>query len=106
MNISHDTYDSIEQLIFNENLRISSLSFDKSSNCMLVYLNNDSTLIINIQSYPRLESASPDQLHNYSLIANGIGIYWPDVDVDLSLKGFLRDMLRQLVESKNALVIS
>jgi len=37
------------------------------------------------------------QLKNYELISNGTGIHWPDIDEDLSLKGFLQDEIRKVV---------
>lgn len=37
----------------------------------------------------RLEAATPEQRRNYRLIADGVGVHWPDVDEDLSANGFL-----------------
>ena len=37
----------------------------------------------------RLERATPEQRRNYQLIADGIGAHWPDIDEDLSARGFL-----------------
>lgn len=37
----------------------------------------------------RLERASPEQRRNWELIADGIGVHWPDIDEDLSAQGFL-----------------
>jgi len=44
-------------------------------------------------------------LNNYRLIGKGAGIHWPDVDEDLSLKGFLKEEIdRSIREIKNTLV--
>lgn len=37
----------------------------------------------------RLEAATPEQRHHWELIADGIGVRWPDIDEDLSAQGFL-----------------
>lgn len=40
--------------------------------------------------FPRLARATADQRKNWSLIGDGVGIHWPDVDEDLSVEGLLR----------------
>ena len=37
--------------------------------------------------FSRLEKATKSQLSNWELIANGIGIHWPDLDEDISAAG-------------------
>ncbi len=39
---------------------------------------------------PRLLAATPAQRQNWRLISGGVGIHWPDIDEDLSVKGLLR----------------
>jgi len=39
--------------------------------------------------YPRLLHASREQREHYQISPGGYGIYWPDLDEDLSVKGFL-----------------
>ncbi|MEO0416427.1 MAG: DUF2442 domain-containing protein [Verrucomicrobiota bacterium] len=39
--------------------------------------------------YPRLASASSEKLKNMEL--SPLGIHWPDIDEDLSIRGLLRD---------------
>lgn len=41
-----------------------------------------------ISNYPLLLSSSENELKNYTLLANGIGVHWAAIDEDLSLKGF------------------
>jgi hypothetical protein len=38
----------------------------------------------------RLLAATPAQRKNWRLIGGGVGIHWPDVDEDISVKGLLR----------------
>jgi Protein of unknown function (DUF2442) len=62
-----------------------------------VVLNTKAILQQKISSYPSMKNATKEQLLQYELIGNGTGIYWPALDEDLSLKGFLKDELRQSV---------
>jgi hypothetical protein len=38
----------------------------------------------------RLMEATPQQRQHFEISASGYGIYWPDVDEDLSVEGLLR----------------
>jgi hypothetical protein len=101
MNTSLNNYDTIEQLIYNEGLRIQAVDFHKELDLMLIVLNTKAILQQKISSYPALCNATADQLMHYELIGGGTGIHWPALDEDLSLKGFLKDELRQTVSNKN-----
>jgi hypothetical protein len=37
----------------------------------------------------RLEKATPAQRRNFQIVGDGDGVRWPDVDEDLSARGFL-----------------
>jgi hypothetical protein len=37
----------------------------------------------------RLSEATPEQRQRYVLIGDGLGIHWPDVDEDISVRGML-----------------
>ena len=37
----------------------------------------------------RLSDATPEQRGNYRLVADGIGVHWPDIDEDISVQGML-----------------
>ncbi|MBK8653097.1 MAG: DUF2442 domain-containing protein [Haliscomenobacter sp.] len=49
--------------------------------------------------FPRLLTATPQQLQNLQLLGDGIAIHWPDVDEDLSLKGFLKGSFLNALEA-------
>ncbi len=100
MNTSINNYDTIEQLIYTEGLRIQAVDFHKELDLMLVVLNTKAILQQKISSYPSMINATAEQLMQYKLIGNGTGINWPALDEDLSLKGFLKDELRQTVSNK------
>ena len=37
----------------------------------------------------RLTEATPAQRGNYEIIGDGLGIHWPDIDEDISVRGML-----------------
>ena len=37
----------------------------------------------------RLADATPAQRRNFQMIGDGLGIHWPDVDEDISVRGML-----------------
>jgi hypothetical protein len=41
--------------------------------------------------FPRLRNATPEQRSEWRLIGRGIGIHWPAVDEDISVKSLLAD---------------
>lgn len=96
MNTSNK-YDSIESLIFESGLRISSIAVHKPQDLMIVFLNSGASILVPISKYNFFSNATQEQLSNYILIADGVGINWPELDEDLSLKGFLKDELKKLV---------
>lgn len=106
MNTLHNKYDAIENLIFNEGLRIKSLKINPNHDKLLIGLNTNLTFVTPIKSYKGLQNASIKDLKNFKLIAGGTGIYWPALDEDLSLKGFLKEFLRQKVNTPRKLSIA
>ena len=48
------------------------------------------TIIVPLAWYPRLLEATAEQRLNWKLSGAGYGIYWPDIDEDLSTEGLLR----------------
>ncbi len=67
-----------------KNLKVTtkSISFSLSDASIVVPLNATGSTI--------LAQAKPDQLQIYKLDPNGIGIYWPGLDEDLSIEGLLQ----------------
>src|SRR5665647_767198 len=106
MNTSHNTYDSIENLIYNEGLKIKSLEISPKLDKILIHLTNNHTFVVPTSLYKGLRNASAKKLKHFELIGSGTGIHWPDLDEDLSLKGFLNEFLRQKVKTEGELIIS
>jgi hypothetical protein len=106
MSTSINNYDAIEQLIYAEGLRIQAVDFHKELDLMLVVLNSKAILLQKISAYPSLINATAEKLMVYELIGGGTGIHWPALDEDLSLKGFLKDELRQAVSNKKDYIVA
>lgn len=47
------------------------------------------TIIVPLAWYPRLLHGTPEQRANWQIAGGGYGIYWPDLDEDLSTAGLL-----------------
>jgi len=58
---------------------------------MYIELNTSRVLTVPYNYTKRLKQATKKQLENYRLIANGIGIHFPDIDEDISIDGIIRD---------------
>ncbi len=99
MAIAQNKYNSLENIICTNGLAIQKIDFHTELDLMLIVLNTKALLQQQLSHYPSLAKASVEQLHNYELIANGTGVHWPDLDEDLSLKGFLQDVIRKVVRN-------
>ncbi len=58
---------------------------------MYIELNSERVLTIPYTYTPRLKNATKDQLQDFRLIANGIGIHFEKIDEDISVEGIIRD---------------
>lgn len=91
-------FDAIENLIFVEGLRIQAVYIHPELDLMTIYLNTKAVLSQQISAYKLLKDAEKGQLLIYELTGGGTGVHWPQLDEDLSLKGFLQDELRKVVK--------
>jgi hypothetical protein len=74
--------------VYNSDTRIKSVSFKKDM--IIVNLMDGRIISVPVIYYPRLFNASSDQRNNWKISGGGYGIYWPDIDEDLSSEGLLR----------------
>ncbi len=56
---------------------------------LAVRLEDGRTVLVPLEWFPRLRDATPEQLSSYHLVGHGIGIHWPELDEDLSVRGLL-----------------
>jgi hypothetical protein len=68
--------------------RVARVSFSADSLC--VALMDGRTISVPLAWYPRLLRATEEQRKNWKVAGGGYGIYWPDLDEDLSTEGLLR----------------
>jgi len=61
-----------------------------SENELIVHLADGRTIIVPLNWYPRLFTATPAQRAEYRLLADGEYIHWPQIDEDLTIAGLLR----------------
>ena len=61
-----------------------------TSDELIVYLKDGRKLYVPLSWYPSLSHAAKKELENYEILGDGEGVYWEDLDEDLSVKGFLQ----------------
>ena len=68
--------------------RVLDVSFSEDSLC--VALRDGRKISVPLTWYPKLFHATQEQRMNWRVAGGGYGIYWPDLDEDLSTEGLLR----------------
>ena len=94
MNTSVNNFDSIEELIYQDGLSIKAVHIHKDLDMMIIILNTGTVMKRLLSFYKRLKGANQAQLTHFRFIGKGRGIHWPELDEDLSLKGFLREEIQ------------
>ncbi len=89
--------DPLDHLIIEEGLRIKRISPVTDGSALVLTLTNGTTVFAPLNDVPQLAKASAKQRMNYSLVASGTAVGWEDLDVHLSLKGFLTAIVRSEV---------
>jgi hypothetical protein len=64
-------------------------SIKVSDSAIIAELRDGRVIAVPLSWSWRLERATPEQRENYELIADGVGVHWPDLDEDLSANGLL-----------------
>jgi hypothetical protein len=71
------------------------VQFNPEMNLMLIVPDNRKVIQRDLSDFPRLKGATMEQLNAYE--RGRTGVHWPALDEDLSLRGFLRhEMLNVL----------
>lgn len=63
------------------------LSFDDEM--LVVRLEDGRELRVPLECYPSLRDATDQQRHRWEFIGGGVGVHWPEIDEDLSIRGML-----------------
>lgn len=93
MNIFNQGFGSYQNHIFKDHLHIKTVYFQKQLDIMLLILSNGKVLKKPISSSEILFNATDEQLNNYMLLGSGAGIFWPDLNEDFDLDGYLQSEL-------------
>jgi len=56
---------------------------------LVVRLEDGRAVHVPVQWFPRLRDASPEDRADWRLIGRGVGIHWPKLDEDVSVRGLL-----------------
>lgn len=94
-------FDPIDKMIFEEGIKIMSVYFHKDLDVMLILLSNRKILERKISITKRLAEATEEQLYKYEI--SRTGIHWPELDEDLSLRGFLKEEMLKAIQSPEIL---
>lgn len=70
------------------NLRVKPVSLDADR--LSVELMDGRAISVPLVWFPRLANATPEQRARREVAGGGYGIYWPEIDEDLSTEGMLR----------------
>ena len=89
--------DPLDRLIIEDGLRIKNISPVSDGSALVLTLTNGTTVCAPLDEVPQLAKVGPKQRLNYKLVANGTAIGWEELDVHLSLKGFLTSIVRSEV---------
>jgi hypothetical protein len=60
-----------------------------TDDALIVDLVDGRTVSVPLSWYPRLAHGTPAERSNWRLLGRGEGIYWPDLDEDISVAGLL-----------------
>ncbi|KAA3642343.1 MAG: DUF2442 domain-containing protein [Chloroflexi bacterium] len=83
-------------------------SLELKKDAFSVHLEDGRIISVPLVWYPKLASATKEQLENYRLIGDGEGIHWEDLDEDISVAGLMSPQLmnkgrvEQLIALTNA----
>jgi hypothetical protein len=67
--------------------RIKGIEIDEDT--ITAHLVDGRTISVPLAWSWRLSDATPAQRKNYQIIADGVGVHWPDIDEDISAEGML-----------------
>lgn len=56
---------------------------------LVVHLEDGRAVHAPLEWFPKLRDASPEDLADWRLVGRGVGIHWPRLDEDLSVRGLL-----------------
>jgi hypothetical protein len=77
----------ISEIIDNNEIHIRDKWFSKDM--LFVHLQDGREIGVPLLWFPRLRKASEEELNDWRLIGNGVGIHWESIDEDISISALL-----------------
>ncbi len=74
-------------LTINKSNKAFNVSFTETK--MVLFIEDGREVSIPLEWFPRLRSATAQQLSNWRLIGDGEGIHWEELDEDISVENLL-----------------
>ena len=56
---------------------------------LVVELEDGRRVHVPLEWFPKLRDAAPEELSDWRLVGRGVGIHWPKLDEDISVRGLL-----------------
>jgi hypothetical protein len=56
---------------------------------LVVELEDGRSVHVPLEWFPKLRDAAPEELADWRLVGRGVGIHWPKLDEDISVRGLL-----------------
>jgi hypothetical protein len=56
---------------------------------LVVHLEDGREIRVPAEWFPRLRNASDEHRSKWRLVGHGVGVHWPDLDEDISVRGLL-----------------
>ena len=60
-----------------------------TADTLAVDLSDGRTISVPLAWFPRLLHGTPEERNNWRFIGGGVGVHWPDLDEDISVKNLL-----------------
>jgi hypothetical protein len=90
--------DEFDKIIHETDLKIKHFGFLRDLDVAVFVLNNSRIIQRKLSDFPELHAAIDYHLLQYQVSASGI--HWPDIDYDLSLRGFLMEEALKLASQR------
>lgn len=90
--------DEFDKIIHETDLKIKHFGFLRDLDVAVFVLNNSRIIQRKLTDFPELHDAIDYQLMQYQV--SDSGIHWPEIDYDLSLRGFLMEEALKLASHK------
>lgn len=91
INIPELTQEEYDQAVAqaDESLCVVAFAYDEKSQMIRINLDNNTSIIFPLSILPALQNATPAQIRNVRFVADGMDIWWDDLDVQHTVEYIL-----------------